>query len=212
MKKRGVTLIELMIVVAILAFIISIALPVFVRSKTVAKRTTCAGNLRQLHLAHALYATFNDGWYPPYGTHTVYSANRVWIKGAPEAWKNSLRIQGGADELQFWCPLDNYKGDPTLIGSTESVGVHRQEFTSYQMSAVIGPNLFGSPDGSLRLNPDSLPGTLSRPQSEIAFLHDTIWDGPKIDPMTGEAPFVSHHNQTATFLYLDGHTKNEPIQ
>lgn len=48
-------------------------------------------------------------------------------------------------------------------------------------------------------------------QSSIPYLHDAIWVGP-VDPDTGETPFVSHHNKTANFMYLDGHIKNEPIQ
>ncbi|MDQ2987359.1 MAG: type II secretion system GspH family protein [Armatimonadota bacterium] len=210
MNKKGFTLIELTTVVVIMAIIAAILLPVCFSAGRAAKQRTCGDSLRQLHLATSLYATANDGWYPPYATTTMYARDGLWIKGDPQKWKQTLLDQG-ADDRQFWCPLDKYKGDPTLLGSFESVGVERQRYTSYQISELFGPQLFGSKEGALRLNPDSLPPMGEFTQSSIPYLHDAIWDGPA-DPETGETPFISHHNKTANTMYLDGHIKNKPIQ
>ena len=53
MEKRhthnaGFTLIEIMIVVAIIALLASIAVPNYLKSRAIAQRTTCVGNLRQI--------------------------------------------------------------------------------------------------------------------------------------------------------------------
>src|SRR5437764_12605348 len=46
--KVGFTLIEIMIVVSIIALLASIAVPNYMKSRAIAQRTTCIGNLRQI--------------------------------------------------------------------------------------------------------------------------------------------------------------------
>ena len=46
-KKRGFTLIELMVVIAVIALLIALLLPVITRARDWAKRTVCISNLPQ---------------------------------------------------------------------------------------------------------------------------------------------------------------------
>ncbi|MCX5680310.1 MAG: prepilin-type N-terminal cleavage/methylation domain-containing protein [Candidatus Omnitrophica bacterium] len=46
--RKGYTLVEIMIVVAILAILMSVAVPNYVKSGRVASRNTCISNLRQI--------------------------------------------------------------------------------------------------------------------------------------------------------------------
>ena len=55
MKNRGFTLIELLVVIAVIGILAAIFLPALSRSKAVAKRIHCVGNLKQLALATHLY-------------------------------------------------------------------------------------------------------------------------------------------------------------
>jgi prepilin-type N-terminal cleavage/methylation domain-containing protein len=56
---RGVTLIELLVVVAIIAVLISILVPSLKEAREQSRRIVCAGNLRQIVMAHKTYSTDN---------------------------------------------------------------------------------------------------------------------------------------------------------
>ncbi|HOA74605.1 MAG TPA: prepilin-type N-terminal cleavage/methylation domain-containing protein [Phycisphaerae bacterium] len=57
MRRQGFTLIEILVVVAIIALLISILLPSLRLAQEASKRTACLSNTRQLGLAWTLYAT-----------------------------------------------------------------------------------------------------------------------------------------------------------
>ena len=60
MKRQAFTLIELLVVIAVIGILAAILLPVFSRSKAVANRIHCVGNVKQLVLTAHLYADDNQ--------------------------------------------------------------------------------------------------------------------------------------------------------
>ena len=62
--KRAFTLVELLVVIAVIAILASILFPVFALARNSARRTVCASNLRQTGLAFSLYQQDNDGRFP----------------------------------------------------------------------------------------------------------------------------------------------------
>ena len=65
-KHKGFTLVELLVVVAIIALLVSLLLPSLKSAKELAKRVMCANNMKTLLSGAQLYAGSYRGLLPPY--------------------------------------------------------------------------------------------------------------------------------------------------
>lgn len=91
MRRRGFTLVELLVVIGIIALLISILLPALNRARQQAASVACASNLRSIAQVYQLYTTENRGTLLPGdvratngGVYTYWYAvlRPYFIKGA----------------------------------------------------------------------------------------------------------------------------------
>ncbi len=70
MKKKGFTLVELLVVISIIALLMSILMPTLAKVRAMALRAVCSTNLSSLHKAFLAYAHDNYEEYPRAGGKT----------------------------------------------------------------------------------------------------------------------------------------------
>jgi prepilin-type N-terminal cleavage/methylation domain-containing protein len=63
-RRKGFTLIELMIVIAIIAILAAILVPNFLRARAQGQLTACKSNLKNIGTALEMYSTDSYGRYP----------------------------------------------------------------------------------------------------------------------------------------------------
>ena len=88
-RRMGFTLVELMVVIAIVALLVAMLLPVLSNAKEAARRVVCSSNLRQWGIAQELYAGDNKAEFM--GTHM---------------WDLALNYYNTQHSTQYWA--DNW--------------------------------------------------------------------------------------------------------
>ncbi len=78
-NKSGFTLVEIMIVVAIIGLLAAIAIPNFVKARTTAQKNTCIANLKQINTAIEQWALENK---KSVGAAVIEADANAFLKGA----------------------------------------------------------------------------------------------------------------------------------
>jgi prepilin-type N-terminal cleavage/methylation domain-containing protein/prepilin-type processing-associated H-X9-DG protein len=94
-RRNGLTLIERLVVVAIIAILAALLFPVFVQAREKARQTMCASNLKQVGLAWQMYTEDYDERTP------VWFAGTLTVRDLLQPYAKS--------QLVFKCPSDPEK-------------------------------------------------------------------------------------------------------
>jgi prepilin-type N-terminal cleavage/methylation domain-containing protein len=82
-KNSAFTLVEIMIVVAIIGLLAAIAIPNFVRARTTAQKNACISNLKQIQSAKEQWALENKKTQSSTPISTDLYSSTNYIKAAP---------------------------------------------------------------------------------------------------------------------------------
>ena len=104
----GFTVMELLLVIAVLLLLSSLLFPALSRAKTESKRATCASNLHQIDLAIRMYADENKDTLPLLGQPSEIG-DTVWEGFRPLVQNYlGLRSTAKATDRVFVCPSDTF--------------------------------------------------------------------------------------------------------
>ena len=73
--KKNFTLIELLVVIAIIAILAAMLMPALNKAREMARKSKCSGNLKQITMAHLLYADDFNGYVVLQTNHDPSSAS-----------------------------------------------------------------------------------------------------------------------------------------
>ncbi len=117
-SRKGFTLIELMIVIAIIAILAAILVPNFIRARAQGQVTSCKSNLKNIGTACEMYATDNAGRYPTDLTKLLDkgTATQPYLKQIPKCpsegssapYTNSYERSTNPDVYTVYCSGSNH--------------------------------------------------------------------------------------------------------
>ena len=108
-ESSGFTLIEMLVVIAVITLLLSILILALRRAREQARRLACANNLRQSGLALTMYASANENKLPAFKDDGAGG----WLIDVPIKASESM-IQYGCNPDTFYCPSNKGLTNPPL--------------------------------------------------------------------------------------------------
>lgn len=235
--KRGLTLVELLVVISILALLLALLMPALAGARSRAYGLVCRSNIRQLVLANIGYSVEHDGFYAP-------AAQDMWDNAGRHRW-HGVRESLGEPFDPSKGPLVGYLADGRIKECPARVGFVRGPDwnTSFEQgSGGYGYNMayLGSRLWDARLNgPQAFQqayrrttsaGEVARPGQTLMFADTAMAnDGASlIEYSFAEPPFAVfaghvmadfrmspsihfRHGGLANVGWADGHISAEPM-
>lgn len=190
--KHFFTLIELLIVIAIIAILASLLLPSLRKARERGKTIACNSNLKQLGSAVNIYSTDFDAYYPPCPSNANNDTWQIKLDGylfeyTGSIWQNAPGVlrcpaQKNSEEANYDCIL---KGD---------YGLNRYVINMFEENEAR----FGY--GYIRAYSVKFPSVYVLGGDE-----DGVWQRDLYSSdLTVDAPLMRHFAGT-NFVFMDGH-------
>ena len=212
-QKKIFTLLELLVVVAIISILLSFLIPALAKSREIAREAVCASNMKQMYSGACLYSTDNNMFYPAINAPLSMYENRSVHDGiAPyimEIKNNSghfpALLQSHDKAGVFTCPsFDETEAvargmndwDPRAYYSGYTTNPYMLNSYSYQTGLWYGRprHMAQLPTGMILHTEGQATGT-----SSLYF-----------DDKNGLYQYHGDKNKS-NYIYVDGHVKGSKI-
>lgn len=222
-RQCGFTLIEVLVVVAIIAILAAILLPVFSRARESARRASCQSNMKQLSLAFQHYTQDYDGHYPALVAPDSVDASQAPPYTYPFGWADALYPYTNTTQL-LQCPSEpnDADPDPEKAGFSDywyngsfsknpfvtAQGIAEAQVTQPSLTFLLGDGVTGlasqGQNGSLDMDGvggKPLPYCPNKPLTIVKMPLDPVV--ARVDADGG----AQRHLEGANYAYADGHVK-----
>jgi prepilin-type N-terminal cleavage/methylation domain-containing protein/prepilin-type processing-associated H-X9-DG protein len=206
------TLVELLVVLAIIGVLAALLVPALARGKAAARRTACASNLRQLALASQMYWSDHDERLFPYRFESDPRGVRYWFGWLANGQEGEREFDPARGAL---FPYLKGRG----VATCPELGYHSRFFKAKATGAAFG---YGY---NLHLSPPLAPAGLRLGQikspDRVALFADAAQVNTFQAPASPENPLLEEfyyfneseptthfrHRALANVVFLDGHVE-----
>lgn len=195
-NNSAFTLLECLVVIAVLCFLAAIMLPVVNRSREAANRATCQGNLREIGLALRQYAEDHNQRLPA----------RLMGKDSGQGETNSWRRVIGPyleDTSVFSCPSNEFASIIALDNFAPRSYVCNGNHTNIGGTAPMALNTFDVAEGKTLFRIARPEETILVAEGNTQYSEATVGFAP---PVFANDMFQGHLGN-CNFLFADGHVK-----
>lgn len=210
----GFSLVEMLVVVAILGLIAGLSVPAIGRAKAFSQQTACTSNLRTLQQATMNYSSENDGLFPT----AIHPTNNFAITLACEGYLG-LSGAGFWERLDSWVALSQRRAPFALWCRAAEACEARSPYgnmATYCMNVNVGQDY--------RVPSPRKTAQVASPSKTALYMDGCFSRGSGYDVRVGEAGFFpaamhppylykqsNNPARSANVVFVDGHVEMRRI-